>query len=197
MRRWIVLLLFALVLAPVPLVVTATAASACSCAFDEPADFVGLADVVVTGTLSGPERSGLALRSDDAVWYTVIVDEVFQGEATDTMVFASAASGASCGLENIESGARYVVFLTDGSDQQPHVSDGLAASLCGGTQPYDGTGPVADALADLGGEPPQPGTTGSVPVSSGSMQPWLLGAGLALVAAGAALLVVRLRRRRS
>jgi len=197
MRRWIVLLLFALVLAPVPVLVNATAASACSCAFDEPADFVGLADVVVTGTLSGPERSGIIRRTDEPVWYTVAVDDVYQGEATDTMVFSSAASGASCGLENIDSGGRYVVFLTDGSDQEPHVSDGLTANLCGGTQPYDGTGPVADVLADLGAEPPQPGTTGSVPVTSGSAQPWLLGAGLALVAAGAALLVVRLRRRRS
>lgn len=195
MRRWIVLVLLALVLAPVPVVVTATAASACSCAFSEPEELVAMADVIVTGTVSDIDGSGWA-SGTDPVWYTLDVDEVFQGEATATMVFSSAADGASCGLENVRAGTRYVVFLTDGSSQLPHVSDGLTSSLCSGTQAYDGSGAMADTLAELGGEPPQAGTTGSVPVMTGSLQPWLLGAGAALLVATVGL-VLRLRRRAS
>lgn len=196
MRRWIVLVLLALVLAPVPVVVTATAAHACSCALTEPDELIDLADAVVTGTITDIDRPP-ATTGLDPVWYTLAVDEVFLGEGTETMVFSSAADGASCGLENIETGTLYVVLLQAGAGQEPHVSGGLVSNLCSGTQPYDGTGSMTAFLAALDGHPPDAGSTGSVPLVSGSVQPWLIGGGLALVAAAVVLLALRRRRRKS
>lgn len=196
MRRWVPLVLLALVAAPVTLVATASPASACSCAEREPEEYVDAADVVATGTLTAVDRSPDAMGTDP-VWYTVDIDEVYQGEAAETTTFASAADGASCGLENMQTGSRYVVFLTIGAASEPHVADGLVSGLCDGTQPYDGTGPMAAALSALGGEPPSPGSAGERPPAPSGTEPWLFAAGGALLVTGAIVLVLRLRRRRS
>ena len=94
------------------------------------ATHVKRADVVVTGTVTDV----VSLSSQRATGYVVDVDRVFKGEAGSTLEVLSEGSGASCGLENVKPGRRYVMFAghqtIEGND-----SERLWANLCGGTGP--------------------------------------------------------------
>lgn len=165
-------------------VVTAAPSSACSCAGADTAGYVDRADVVLVGVVT--DRQGPPLRpvmsSGDPATYTVEVDRVFKGEARPTTYVLSADSGASCGLEGIEEGGRYVVFADRSGDE-------LWASLCGGTAAADPalvaeveavTGPALDPDPDA--EPTVRPTVGAglaVPVAAAS--------GLALLLLGGVL----------
>lgn len=173
--RWVLTLLAALVLAPVPFMATAAPASACSCAIGAPEEFIEHADVIVVGTLTGIDPTG-GSSSADPIWYELDVEQVFEGTATQRLRFSSAASGASCGLENMQTGVRYLVFLTG-------VTGSLSANLCGGTQPVEGADDVLDAVTALGASPPEPG--GPPPMGEGES-----GVPRALTIAGLAALVV-------
>jgi hypothetical protein len=109
-------------------VVTAAPSFACSCAETGTADHVKGADVVMLGVIE--DRQGPPLRavmsSGDPATYTVAVEQVFKGAAPPRTYVLSPDSGASCGLEFIETGARYVVFADENGAE-------LWASLCGGT----------------------------------------------------------------
>ena len=59
-------------------------------------------------------------------------------------------SGASCGLEGIEPGRRYVVFASHQS-MEGHDADHLWANLCGGTGPA--TPKLLAAVAEATGPP--------------------------------------------
>lgn len=163
----------------VSMVVAGAAPSfACSCAESSPAESVAAADVVVVGVVTG--RQGPPWRpvmsSADPAVYTVEVERVLAGEAARVSHVRSADSGASCGLELVETGSRYVVF----ADRQ---GEELWAGLCGGTGPADPgylaeievvTGPGAPPSADVpAGAPP-------VAASAGLAAPAALGAGLGL-----------------
>jgi hypothetical protein len=136
----------------------AAPAFACSCAAQRPAQQAGDADVVFAGTLTDIDepRQLPILSSGDEARYTFDVDAVYAGDVASVAVVSSAWSGASCGLEGMTVGERYVVIAyRDGQ--------GLGATLCGGTGPASPRleGQVSNALGpaalpDPGGTPPGP-----------------------------------------
>ncbi len=106
---------------------TPAAAHACSCVGGDVATYADRADVVFTGTLVEvtPPPARLFWSSGDPATYSFDVERVHQGEVGPSAEVRSAVSGASCGLEGMRAGSRYVVFAT--------LDDGLWANLCGGT----------------------------------------------------------------
>lgn len=106
---------------------TPAAAHACSCVGGDVAAYADRADVVFTGTLVEvtPPPARLFWSSGDPATYSFDVERVHQGEVGPSTEVRSAVSGASCGLEGMKTGSRYVVFAT--------LDDGLWANLCGGT----------------------------------------------------------------
>jgi hypothetical protein len=151
-------------------------ALACSCAMAETPDFVSWSDDIVAGTLLDiREPRGLVMSSADPNVYTVDVDAVFKGDAGRRVVFESAMSGASCGLEGMVADQRYVFFLS-------HDGDTRSASLCGGTAPAS-VGLLAEVEAVTG--PPWPPAGADDPLPAADLTGWLfgaVGAGVALVA---------------
>jgi hypothetical protein len=108
---------------------TPAPAQACSCVGGDVATYAERADVVFTGTLLEitPPPRRLFWSSGDPATYSFDVDRGHQGEVGRSAEVRSAVSGASCGLEGMRTGSRYVVFAT--------LDDGLWANLCGGTGP--------------------------------------------------------------
>ncbi len=133
--RYLSQLLAALVGALAVLVLAPGPAFACSCVAADTAEHVDLADVVVIARVDSV-RLPLALLSSsaDPARYELFVEQALKGDVAARLTVLSPQSGASCGLEGVEEGGRYVVF----ADLAP--SGALTASLCGGTQPA--TGPV-------------------------------------------------------
>ena len=189
------------------LVLPTSPAWACSCVDLTTAQAVASADVVLAGTLEEVDAPrGLSEPSSGAPAqsYRFAVSEVYEGSAPATSWVGSAKDGASCGLEGMEPGREYVVFA-QGS------GDALWASLCGGTglatsglvgeveavagpgQDPVGAGPVGAGTAAPGARPagaaaPAEDRTWQVPLVGGLL--------LALVLAGALVVVVRRGRRR-
>lgn len=134
-----------------------TPAYACSCVGGTAADFVVGAEVVLTGTMEKRDEPAVWNSSADPATYTVTVDRVYKGAATSTQEVLTPVSGASCGLENIKLGERYVVFGSY-ADFMGEPTDELWATLCGGT---DRATPdyvaAVEAVAGAGG-PPTSGT---------------------------------------
>jgi hypothetical protein len=122
------LILAALLCAGGLVLLSPASAQACSCVGGDTTTYAGWADVVFTGTLvemtPPPDRPIIA--SGDPATYSFDVDRVHQGQVGPAAEVRSAVSGASCGLEGMRSGSRYVVFATR--------DDGLWANLCGGTR---------------------------------------------------------------
>jgi hypothetical protein len=121
------LLLAALLGAAGLVLFTPAAAHACSCVGGDVAAYADRADVVFTGTLVEvtPPPARLSWSSGDPATYSFDVERVHQGDIGPSTEVRSAVSGASCGLEGMQTGSRYVVFAT--------LDDGLWANLCGGT----------------------------------------------------------------
>jgi hypothetical protein len=120
---------------------TAGPAAACSCVIAKPAQQLRAADVVVTGVLvsmQDPPRRRL-MSSLDPITYTVAVESTYKGEPQAELVFTSAMSGASCGLEGMEVDRRYTFFLTrvgPGVSRFVDAEPGdLVSGLCSGTRP--------------------------------------------------------------
>lgn len=171
-------LLLALAASLVVVIGAAAPASACSCAERTTEEYVDDADVVVLG-----EVENINLTKDDQ-YVTVKVRRVYKEdlgyEIGEYLDFATASSGAACGLEGIEVGQTTLFLLTE--------EDGmLTASACGGT------GQVTEAQAiDLLGEGRVPIFVEPEPVEPAG---WAaLGLGLA-AAAGAVGLLLWGRRR--
>lgn len=176
--RTLGLLLLATVAAASSLVVSAAPAAACSCAQATVADHVARAAVVLVGTAEDRQDPPLrpVMGSGDPAVHTFAVDAVYVGEAPAVAHVRSAASGASCGLEGIELGERYVVFAGQGGD-------GLWASLCGGTAPA-GAGLLAEVEAAAGApRSPDPAAAAGDPppaVTAGLAGPTALAAAVLL-----------------
>lgn len=109
-----------------------TPAYACSCVGGTAPDFFDGAGVVFTGTMQSRDEPAVLKTSADPATYTVTVDRVYKGTATSTQEVLTPVSGASCGLENIQLGERYVVFGSH-ANFMGEPSDELWATLCGGT----------------------------------------------------------------
>lgn len=147
----------ALVAALSIVVVGAGPSFACSCATADTAQHVDWADVVVAGTVVDvvPPRQKPIMSSMDPVTYVVDVDRVFRGEAGSRVEVLSPSSGASCGLENVEVGRRYVVFAAHQSVEGKDAEH-LWASLCGGTDRARPDLVTAVELVTGEGVPPAP-----------------------------------------
>jgi len=129
--------LFAAVVAALSIVVVGAGPSfACSCVAGDAAEHAGRATVVVSGTVTDvvPPPKQKVMSSMDPATYVVDVDQVFKGEAGQTLEVLSPNGGASCGLEGVEPGRRYVLFASHQS-MEGKDSDHLWANLCGGTGP--------------------------------------------------------------
>jgi hypothetical protein len=195
--------LFAAVVAALSIVVVGAGPSfACSCVSGDVADFAGRATDVVSGTVTDvvPPPSQKRMSSLDPATYVVKVDRVFKGEAGPTIEVLSPNSGASCGLEHVEPGRRYVVFASHQS-MQGKDSDHLWANLCGGTGPAtpelvaaveeatgDGTVPASDEPTGTAYESDLTITMDDAqPAADDVLADWALPIGLA---AGASLLLL-------
>lgn len=162
-------LLLAGVLGALSLVVlTASPSIACSCAGAGTAQYVDGAAAVFTGTVTDrePPPKRPVMSSGDPVNYTFDVERWFKGERGDPVQVLSPMSGASCGLEGVRAGQRYVVFATESRRGD------LWASLCGGTAPWS-----ADLEADVSAAtgpgvvaPPSAAPAGTVGTSPGRVQ---------------------------
>jgi hypothetical protein len=106
------------------LALTPAPSFACSCAHMSTDSHVRTADLIVRGVVAGRTPD-----SADTVRYAVDVTGVYKGRASRDLEVRSAASGASCGLENVALGREHVVFAnTEGTGE-------IWANLCGGTAP--------------------------------------------------------------
>jgi hypothetical protein len=153
--------LLAAVVGALSLVVVAAAPSfACSCAAMSTQQYVDGADVVATATLTGvePPPKRPVMSSGDPATYTFSVDRAYKGDVDEEVAVVSAVSGASCGLEGMREGRRYVVFAS-----QSQGDDALWAGLCGGTAPWsaDLEADVVAAAAPGVAEPPSAAPAGT------------------------------------
>jgi hypothetical protein len=124
----------ALVAALSLVVVGAGPSWACSCAVVDTAGHVSGADVVLVGTLTevDPPPKRAVMSSTDPASFHVDVERVLKGTSGPQAQIRSANSGASCGLEGMEPGRRYVFFAVYGGGEGG-PPDALWANLCGGT----------------------------------------------------------------
>ena len=139
------------VLGALSLVVLAASPSfACSCARAGTAEHVDNAVAVFTGTVADkePPPKRPVMSSMDPVTYTFEVARSFKGDVASPTEVLSAMSGASCGLEGIRTGDRYVVFADQGRGGD------LWASLCGGTAPWSAELEAEVVAAAGAGTPP-------------------------------------------
>jgi hypothetical protein len=99
-------------------------AIACSCVVRTTPELVASADAVVTGRLQDSESA----RGGMDIVYTFMGLERFKGDdLTPGFEVRSASMGASCGLEGLQAGRTYVVFMDS-------EAGGFSANLCGGTR---------------------------------------------------------------
>ncbi|MGY2701507.1 hypothetical protein [Nocardioides sp. HB32] len=167
---------------------TPAAALACSCVVGSTEQHLQDADVVFTGTLTEvePPPRRVIMSSGDPATYHFDVHEVLKGDAPVNARVTSAVSGASCGLENMTVDQEYVVYAN--GDRE------LTANLCGGTAP---AGPArVERLRQVTGPAHPPASAVAYPApGDGPPYAWILGAGagVGLVAAGAAALGLRRR----
>ncbi len=189
--------------------VHAPPAFACSCAVMEGPEQLGFADVAFSGTLDAVDGPADPLTSLDAVVYGFSVDTVFKGSTDSEAVVFSANNSASCGLEGMVVGARYVVFANvirtddDAAALPGSARGGLTSGLCSGTAEVGADGVPAFLGA---GRPPTdaapPSTPGAAPADDGGdggagwVLPTAIGVG-AVAAIGLGALAFTRRRRPS
>ncbi|GAA3685730.1 hypothetical protein GCM10022224_058160 [Nonomuraea antimicrobica] len=199
---------------------TSTAARACDCADLAPAESMGHAEAVFTGTVVNV-RAGAAdpFGPRPPIVYTFRADNVYKGAAAAEFVVATNADSASCGYA-FGKGGRYLVFAdSDASGLvQKAPETVLSSSLCAGNVPVDpGSGPLrpgderasgheslagpvdAELITALGAptrvNAPSPGNAGAAGEPSGSAWGWIVaGAAVVVALVMTAALVVRRRR---
>jgi len=166
----------------------ASPAFACSCAGGGVREHLTGSEVVLAATVTDVDDDGFLFLPARERTFELDVDTVWVGEPTTEL--HSEASGASCGLEGIEEGERYVFFgYRQGREE-------VRAQLCGGTsratprlltrlERAAGRGsPAPDATSAPASRADEPGTPQAA---------WLIG--LVSVAVGVGAGVWRRRRR--
>ncbi|MFD0891410.1 hypothetical protein ACFQ08_43255, partial [Streptosporangium algeriense] len=133
-----------LLLLAVAVVALPGTACACSCAPLKPAEQVGNASVVFTGTVlaSRPAKTGSSVPAP--VVYTFKADQVYKGQALTEYQVTTNADSAACGY-NFEQGARYLVFASSRESGMIPTEPGLPlhTALCDGDQRVRaGAGPL-------------------------------------------------------
>jgi hypothetical protein len=126
------LLLFVALVVGLWLPMSATPAAACMCEMQTSIQHAARADVIFAGRLLEIDEGirGPIFSSMDPITYRFAVERVFKGAVAQNASVVSAASGGSCGLEQMNVGARYTIFAQ---------ADGgiLRSGLCGGTHGGD------------------------------------------------------------
>lgn len=172
--RWALLVLVALVLAPVPLVVTAVPAQACSCVELTPEEVWDSADVVVVGHVT--DRRGDPDGFDE-LSYEVRVSTVYRGSVSEVLTFTAHASSGACGWLTDPSDDDRVLILTE-------IDGELSTNICTMSQAT----PIPDAY--VGTDYPPEGGGSGLP-AGGTWTPLWLGLGLGVVVLGGLWLVLR------
>jgi hypothetical protein len=183
--------------------VHAPPASACSCLVTEGAEQFGFADVAFSGTLEEVDSPADPTTSLDAVSYGFSVDTVYKGSTDSEAVVYSANNSASCGLEGLVVGSRYVVYATvirfdeEAAALPGSARGGLTSGLCSGTAEVDAEGVPAFLGA---GRPPTDAPPANTPSAAdddgtGWIVPTVIGVGaVAVIGAGAFAFTRRGRR---
>lgn len=167
------LLLVALVLAPVPLVVTAGPAHACTC-MELTSDGVwDSADAVVVGEIT--DRQGDPDDFDE-LSYEVRVSSVYRGSVTEVITFTAHPDGAACGFV-MDVGESELLVLHE-------VEGEFSTNICTMSQAT----PIPDGYVGTE-QPPDAGGTG-LPAES-TWAPLWFGLGLGVVVLGGLWLVLR------
>ncbi|MEV8637515.1 hypothetical protein AB0395_38325 [Streptosporangium sp. NPDC051023] len=192
-----------LLLLAATVVITPGTACACSCAPLGPAEQVGRAAAVFTGTVvSARPAKGDPLGPRPPIIYTFRADQVYKGRADAEYQVATNADSAACGY-GFTVGSRYLVLASDEKtglfDTDPGVP--LHTALCDGNLAVRaGEGPLHAQDAIQNGEPlsagllsalgtatrPRPTSSpAATPVSSPSaaISPWLYAVGAAALLA--------------
>jgi hypothetical protein len=147
------LLVIIVLAASLGLHVSARPAGACSCVFQTSVQHAANADVIFAGRLLEIDEGvrGPIFSSMDPITYRFEVDRVLKGAVSKSASVVSAASGGSCGLEQMNVGERYTIFAQGGAGS-------LRSGLCGGTHTGDPDPAVAVmsglVLPPVAGAPP-------------------------------------------
>jgi hypothetical protein len=169
-----------LVAAGLAIAVHAQPAAACSCAVAEGPELLGFADVAFTGTLEATDGPADPASSMDAIAYDFSVEAVYKGTAEADALVYSANNSASCGLEGLTVGARYLVFATRiATEEEASFLPGsevgaLTSGLCSGTAELTAEGPPAflgsgrPPAGQPAGEPAEAPTGGEAAPATGS-----------------------------
>lgn len=178
--RVVLLVLAALVLAPVPMVVTATPAHACSCQEMTSDEVWDSADVIVVGTVT--DRQGDPEGIDDLT-YEIAVSSIYTGTTSSTLTFAAPVDSAACGL-TFDVGDPEQVFVL-------HEDEGdLMTNVCTMSQ----VTPVPDDYVGTDQPPATTGAdddTGTDATGAQSWAPLWIGLGLGVVVLAGLWLVLR------
>lgn len=168
------------------LVLTPSASWACSCAQQSVAAQVDRADTVVDAVVRWTSTNGIERT------YSLEIDQVYKGRAAQFEKVLTPASEAACGLGDLATDERYLVFI-----QGVHLGT-MSADLCSGTSPY-GAGLAGDIEAVTG---PPTGPTELVVPQEGALDPdqiegtaWYTVVGTAAVLAAVLGGLIWLRRR--
>lgn len=176
-------LLLVLAVAAGMLVLTPTASWACSCAISTTAQHVKRADTILDGILEWSATNGLTTT------YSVKVAEVFKGRAAVREKVTSAANAATCGLGDLATDKRYLLFV---HGEHPGT---MQVDSCGGSALYDAV--VAHRVEALTGADSKPLPERGQVVQAGNAghhPPWK--AGVFVLLGGAVIGGILLRRRR-
>ena len=146
----------------------AAPAAACSCAVSTPEEAFDAADFVFSGTVTGVDRTSWPLgctrtmSSEDPVYVTMDVMEVWKGQVGAETVVVTATSGASCGYD-FEAYPAHLVYARE-------VDGEWQVSLCSGTSPLDQANEALDSLGP--GSPPSASlSTGRGRVARAALHP--------------------------
>lgn len=164
--------LLAVVAAGLIAVGVAVPASACSCAMRSTAELADAADLIVRGRVTAIDRTRVAGGSADPVLYTIAATAIWKGPTATTYTVATAASGASCGLEGIAEGDDIVLFARAADQPGADLAATWTTSLCSGTGPASSRLAEVQALLGRGRPAPLPSTV--IPVTGKPSPPPLL-----------------------
>jgi hypothetical protein len=173
---------------------TSSPAHACSCVGIERVLADGSFDAAFVGSVIEAPKPFTSGNSAQTVEWKFRVEQVYRGELPATVVVKSAASGASCGFENIAVGSQVGVLLRrEGSNWQSglcHSGAPQQLAVLGNPKPPSGESPAPTAGATGGGA-----TTGGGDDGGGNDVAVALAVGgaLVLVAGGATAAFTRRR----
>lgn len=164
---------------------TPSAALACQCVTSSVADQVDRADTIVGGTVEWTSTTG------NERTYGLRIDEVYKGVAGMREKVLTADASASCGLGELATEQRYLLFL------QGRHPGRLTVNSCSGSGAYTSDLVLAVQAETDGPFEPLPSMGGEPPVADGVDPIRVVGIGAFVVAAGVGAFAMARSRRRN